>query len=150
MRLDNYVADIDAHAESDAPVFRVTDCKFLDAGLKLHSSPNRFDRARKLRQEPVAGVLHDAATVFRNRRADSVRQERCQFGVRSLFVIVHEPRIASHVGGQYRRQPAFDPALAALAPWPAIQPTRYSTTDRVTGPHGLCCLLAQNGPTGPT
>ena len=29
--------------------------------------------------------------------------------MRSLFVMVHEPRIASHVGGQYRRQPALDP-----------------------------------------
>ncbi len=26
--LDDYVADIDAHAESNAPVFHVTDCKF--------------------------------------------------------------------------------------------------------------------------
>ena len=64
MRLDDYVADIDAHAESNAPVFRIADCKFLDTGLKLQSSSNRFDRARKLRQKPVAGVLHDAAAVF--------------------------------------------------------------------------------------
>jgi hypothetical protein len=34
-------------------------CKFLDAGLELHRGSNRFDRAGKLRQEPVAGVLHD-------------------------------------------------------------------------------------------
>ena len=67
MGLDDYVADIDAHAESNAPVFRITDCKFLDAGLELHSSPNRLDRAWKLRQEPVAGVLHDAAAVFGDR-----------------------------------------------------------------------------------
>ena len=87
MGLDDYVADIDAHAESNAAVFRVTNCKFLDAGLKLHSSPNRFDRARKLRQEPVAGVLHDAAAVFGNCRGDSVRQKRGQSGMRSLFVV---------------------------------------------------------------
>ena len=75
MGLDNYVADIDAHTESNAPVFRLTDCKFLDAGLELHSSSNRFDRARKLRQEPVAGVLHDAAAVFGDcgRRQPSAR-----------------------------------------------------------------------------
>ena len=29
MRLDNHVADIDAHAESNAPVFRIADCNFL-------------------------------------------------------------------------------------------------------------------------
>src|SRR5215469_18652330 len=58
MRLDNYVADIDAHAESNALVFRIADCKVVDAGLELHSSPNCFDCARKLRQEPIPGVLH--------------------------------------------------------------------------------------------
>ncbi len=71
MGLDNYVADIDADTESNAPVFRITDCKFINAGLELHGSSNRFDRARKLRQEPVTGVLHDAAAVFGNRGLDS-------------------------------------------------------------------------------
>ena len=71
--LDNYVADIDAHTECNAPVFHVTDCKLVNAGLELHRSSDRFDRARKLRQEPVAGVLHDAAAVFGNCRGDSVR-----------------------------------------------------------------------------
>jgi hypothetical protein len=73
MRLNNNVPDIDAHAKSNAPVFHLRDCKFLDAGLELHSSPNRFDRARKLRQEPVAGVLHDATAVLRDCGLDSVR-----------------------------------------------------------------------------
>ena len=71
MRLDNYVADIDAHTESNTPVFRVTDCKFMNARLELHSSANRFDRAWKLRQEPIASVLHDAAAVFGDRGRDS-------------------------------------------------------------------------------
>ena len=73
MGLDDYVADIDAHAESNAPVFRITDCKFVNAGLELYSGSNRFDRARKLRQEPVTGVLHDAAAVFGNCGRDNVR-----------------------------------------------------------------------------
>jgi hypothetical protein len=37
------------------------------------------------------------------------RQQRRQLGVRGLFVMVHEPRIARHVSGQYRRQPTFNP-----------------------------------------
>jgi hypothetical protein len=41
-------------------------------------------------------------------RVNGLRQERRQLGMRSLFVIVHEPRVASHVGCQYRRQPALD------------------------------------------
>jgi hypothetical protein len=103
MGLDDYVADIDAHTESNAPVFRITDCKFMDTVLELHRSSYRLDSARKFRQEPVTRVFHDVAAVFRDRWLYSVRQERCQFGMRSLFVIVREPRIASHVGGQYRR-----------------------------------------------
>ena len=109
MRLDDYVADIDAHTESNAPIFRMVDCKVVDAGLELHGCSNRFDGARKLRQEPVTRVLDNAAAVFCDRWGDSVRQERCQFGVCRLFVIVHEPRVASRVGGQYGRQPALDP-----------------------------------------
>ena len=33
-RFDNHVANIDTHPESNALVFRVIDCKFLDAGLE--------------------------------------------------------------------------------------------------------------------
>jgi hypothetical protein len=35
MRLDDYVADIDAHSESNAPVFQITDRKTVDASLEL-------------------------------------------------------------------------------------------------------------------
>jgi hypothetical protein len=73
MGLDDYIADIDAHTESNAPVFQIADCKVVDAGLELHSSSNRFHRARKLRQEPVAGVLHDAAAVLLDRGFDTAR-----------------------------------------------------------------------------
>ncbi|AND92622.1 hypothetical protein AB7M42_001243 [Bradyrhizobium diazoefficiens] len=72
MRFNNYVADIDAHTEQDAPVFSITDGKFADAGLKLNGSSNRFDRAWKLCQEAVAGVLHNAAPAFGNRGLDGV------------------------------------------------------------------------------
>src|SRR5258705_6681395 len=72
MRLDDYVADVDAHTERNAPVFRIIHCKFMDTILELHRSSNRLDRARKLRQEPVAGILHDLAAVFCDYRLDNV------------------------------------------------------------------------------
>jgi len=47
--------------------------------------------------------------------------------MRSLPVMVHEPRIASHVGDQYRRQPALDPDWPLLNHGP--QPNQaYCTT----------------------
>jgi hypothetical protein len=73
VRLDNYVADIDAHTEGNLPVCDIVKCKFLDTGLELHSSSNRFNSAWKLRQEPVSGVLDNAAAVLGNCRRDSVR-----------------------------------------------------------------------------
>src|SRR5450432_3849516 len=54
MRFNNYVANIDAHTEKDALVFRVADCKFVDAVLELQRGSDRFDSTRKLRQAPIA------------------------------------------------------------------------------------------------
>jgi hypothetical protein len=73
MGLDDYVADVDAHPESNTPVFRIASCKFMDAGLELHSSSNRFDRTWKLCQEPFAGVLHDSARRVPQSRRDTFR-----------------------------------------------------------------------------
>src|SRR5437899_2493993 len=90
MWFDDHVADVDADAESNSSVFCLTGCEFFDACLELQSGANRFDRAWKLRQEPVAGVLYDAATMFRDRRRNLIREERSQFGMRGLFVMMHE------------------------------------------------------------
>src|SRR5712691_8864893 len=106
----------------------------MNAALELHSSSNRLDRARKLRQEPVPGVLHDAAAVLDDCWINGVRQERGQFGMRSLFVIVHEPRVASHVGGHYRRQPALDPVWWLLRHGTQLQPIGYCMSDQTTVP----------------
>src|SRR5262245_12806134 len=62
--LDDYVADVHTHTESNTPVFRITSCKFTNARLKLDCRSHRLDRARKLRQEPVPSVLHYAAAVL--------------------------------------------------------------------------------------
>jgi len=75
MRLDDYVAHIDADTESNLSVFCSGGCEFFDTGLELQSRSNRSDRTWKLCQEPITGVLHDATAVFGNRRVDSVRQE---------------------------------------------------------------------------
>ncbi len=73
MWLDNYVADIDANTESNSGAFRVGGRKFFDAGLKLQGCSNRSDCARKLRQETIASILDDAASVFGDRGCDAIR-----------------------------------------------------------------------------
>jgi hypothetical protein len=134
MRLDNYVADVDAHAECNALVFRIADCKVVDAGLELHSSPNRFDCARKLRQESVPGVLDDTAAVVGNCRGDNVRQERRQLGMRSLLVMVHQSRVARYVSRNYGRQPASNPAWMRFGHGPR-SPSRSIMYDGAVGCH---------------
>src|SRR5262245_40763710 len=77
MSLHDHVADIDAHTECNPPVFHLTDCKLLDAGLELHGSSDRLDRTRKLGQEAVAGVLDDARAVYGDCWGNRVGQEPC-------------------------------------------------------------------------
>jgi hypothetical protein len=69
------ITDVNSHTKGDASVFRVTGCELLHAGLELHCRSYRFDCARKFREEPVAGVLHDPATVFGDRRLDAIREK---------------------------------------------------------------------------
>src|SRR5450755_2207598 len=54
--------------------------------------------------------------------------------MRSLFVAMHKPRVASHVGGQYRRQPTLNPVWWLLRHGTEIQPIGYGTTDQTTVP----------------
>jgi hypothetical protein len=89
MGFDDYVADINAYAKSEALVFSVANREVMDAFLELHCSPNRLDRAPKFCQEPVASVFYDPATMLRDRGLYSVRQEHAQTRVRCLLVIVH-------------------------------------------------------------
>src|SRR6267142_3320703 len=67
----------------------------------------------------------------------------------SLFVIVHEPRVASHVGGQYRRQPALDPDWPLLHHGPLSDPQyllRRITRQGQAGFDALTILMSVIGP----
>jgi hypothetical protein len=106
--LGDDVANVDAHTEDKLAVFGFIDRQVADFVLETDDGANGFDGARKFRQKSVAGFLDNAATVLGDCRLDSVRQERRQARMRRLLVIVHEPGITRHVGGQYRRQSASD------------------------------------------
>ena len=43
--IDDYIADVDAYAEGNAIVFRLIDCKSMNACLKLYRSSDRFNGA---------------------------------------------------------------------------------------------------------
>jgi hypothetical protein len=129
MGFDDYVTDINANAKGETLVFSVANREIMDALLELRCSPNRLDRAPKFCQDPVAGVLYDPATMLRYRRLHRVRQEHGQTCVRCLLVIVHETRITGDIGGQYRRQSAFDPHWGLLRHGTQIPRKAWCTTE---------------------
>ena len=111
--LDEYVAEVDADPKSNTPVFHLAIDSLVDTGLKLHSSTNRRHRTEtppRTRRPCSSRCDHHVP----QRGRDSCPRGAPTAGVGRLFVDVHEPRIASHVGGQYRRQSAVDPA------WPLL------------------------------
>jgi hypothetical protein len=89
MQLDNYVADIDANAKGETLFVSVICREVMNAFLKLRRSPNRLDCTPKFCEEPVASIFYDPATMLRDRRLYSLRQELGQTRVRRLLVIVH-------------------------------------------------------------
>ena len=109
-------------------------CKFANTRLELYRSSNGFDRARKLRQEPVAGVLHDAAAVF-----GDCRGVRRPLGARPVWHGSPLRHGALTANSQLRRRPISQttsarPGLAAPAPWPTIQSRCDCTTDQMRCP----------------
>ena len=93
----------------------------LDVRERLSVAPQRMpetldelraidgiDDRGELDQHAVARCLDDAAAMLRHQRVahNAVLAERARG---PGLVEPHEPAVAGHVGGQYRRQPAFDP-----------------------------------------
>ena len=66
MGFNNHVANIDADTKNKALIFSVANRKVMDALLKLRHAPEPPRPHWKLRQEPIASILNDAATCFVN------------------------------------------------------------------------------------
>jgi hypothetical protein len=74
--------------------------------LHLHCAAHGIHHARKLRQQAVAGVLHDAAPVLPDLRIDQFPEVRLQPFVRPLLIRPHQARVAGHIGGEDRGEAA--------------------------------------------
>jgi hypothetical protein len=77
MGFDDYVANSNADTKDETFIFSVANREVMDALLELRCSPNRLDCAPKFCQEPITTIFYDPATMLRDRRLYSVRQERC-------------------------------------------------------------------------
>jgi len=68
-----------------------------------------IDDREELDQQAISSRLDDATGVPRHQSVDD-DAVLAQNASGARFVKPHQPRISHDVGGQYRRQPAFDPA----------------------------------------
>ena len=92
---------------------------FGDAGVALGQAAleddgafDRIDDAAELRQQAVAHQLEDAAVMLVDLRLEQLLAVRAQPLERPGLILLHEPAVADHVGGEDRGEPAFH----AIAP----------------------------------
>ena len=121
--LDDHVAEIDADAQLDAVVRRDTRVLLRHCLLHRDRAAHRVDDAGKFHQHAVAGGVDDAALMLGDFRIEEFAAQRLEALEGTLLVRSHQPRVARHIGGEDRRQPALDPLAAhlRLTP-PASQP----------------------------
>jgi hypothetical protein len=112
--LDDHVAEIDADAQFDAVVRRDAGVPLGHRLLHLDRAAHCIDDARKFHQHAVAGGLDNAAAVLGDLRIDKLAAQRLEAFERPFLVRSHQPRIARHVGGDDRRETAFDGFLHGL------------------------------------
>jgi hypothetical protein len=105
--VDDYVAEVDPDSEPDAPVICDIGVAFDHPLLRLDRPAHRFDRARKLDEEAVAGGLDDAPAVPGDARVDQLAPARLELGERPFLVRPHQPRIAGDIGGNDRGELPF-------------------------------------------
>jgi len=76
--LDNDVAEVDADAEPDAPLVADHRLTLDHPALHFGGATDRIDHAWKFREEPVAGVLDNAAVVLLDLRLDQLTEMRLE------------------------------------------------------------------------
>ena len=92
---------------SDTPVT-------LDHGvLHLNGATHGVDHAAEFDERPVAGALHDAAMIDRDRRIDEIASKRPEPRQRALLVSACESAEPDHIRRQNRRE---FPVLAHAKP----------------------------------
>ena len=88
--------------------------------MQLGGTAHRVDDAREFRQQAVAGVLYDAATVLRDLRIDQFAQMRPQAFVGAFLIGAHQARIACHIGGEDRGETPRGADDRRIAHYPAL------------------------------
>jgi hypothetical protein len=97
---DHDVAEVDADAQKDGPVFGNIGIGFGHLLLQLDGAFDGVDRAPELDQHAVAGYLENAALMSSDDRLQHLFPSGLQNGHRADLIPLHEPAIADHIGGE--------------------------------------------------
>ena len=99
MLLHNHIAKVYADAELDPPLWRGALIAFGHPSLHPDRTTDGIGHAGELRQETVAGVLHNPAPVFSDLGVDEFSEVRGEPLMRPLLIRAHQARIGGHIGG---------------------------------------------------
>jgi hypothetical protein len=92
----DHISHVDAETELHGPIGRQMIVPFRHQRLHRDGRLDGADDARKLQQEAIAGVLHDAAAMIENDRIYRAAM-RLEGGVGARLVGAHHPRVTGHV-----------------------------------------------------
>jgi len=76
------------------------------AALHLGGTAHRFNDARELHEQAVAGGLNEAPLVLRDLRIDQFAEAGLEPLVRPLLIGPHQARVPRHVGSEDRGEAA--------------------------------------------
>jgi len=89
--VSDYIAEIDPHTEFDAAIQRHISVSLGHRALHFDGAAHRVDNAGELDEQPVAGSLDDAATVFLDLGIAQLTSDRLQFGKGTFLIRAHQP-----------------------------------------------------------
>ena len=99
MVLGDHVAEIDADAEPYPPLLAHLRLAIVHPTLDIHRASHCVHHTGKFGQQPVAGVLHGTASVFRDLRLYKLAEMGLEPLMRPLLIRAHQTRIPRHIGG---------------------------------------------------
>ena len=114
--IDDDVAEIDADAELDVPVLGNPGVALRHAALDFDRTARRIQNAAELDQKAVAHHLEDAPAMLGDGGIEELAAMLAKRAERALFIGLHEPAVADHVGRQDGRQPPLNLLLAHFSP----------------------------------
>jgi hypothetical protein len=147
--LNQNITEVDPDPQEHSLVLCDTFVSLGHHSLHGQGALDGIDHRVKFKQQAVSRSFDDSTGMPGHESIDCSAVITEGTGGADL-VEAHEPRKASHVGGQYCRQPASDPLWRLLHHWHAIPVygTFYDKSDRCANLLG-CRLLALNGHLSP-